>query len=333
MTIDTEQLKQAIDLRDLAGQSVELRRESSTEMSGPCPKCGGTDRFHVKADWFFCRQCNEKGGDAIAFVQWLEGLDFRAACERLSGRAVSPPAPAHRRQPERKPGATSWKAPAWQTAAQAALARAQDRLWNQPEGEPGRAYLEGRGLRLDAWLAFDLGYGPAWNPARQEELPAIWLPWQNRRITAIQYRFIGEDVDKGERFSQKGGGDRLLFGVHLLGKNPAGADTLILCEGELNACSLWQECYREHPADVASWGPKDNLRPEVIRVAAAVAKRYQRVIVWADEPEDAVKALQALGAVEALRSPDGMDANDLLQRGWLAGLVAELLDESVKVAA
>lgn len=47
------------DLIELAGRYTQLRKASGTkEWEGPCPKCGGRDRFHVKADAFFCRQCH-----------------------------------------------------------------------------------------------------------------------------------------------------------------------------------------------------------------------------------------------------------------------------------
>ena len=65
--IDTMDLKRRIDLRELAGRFVDLRRESANESSASCPKCGGDDRLHVTRDWFFCRQCSKKRDDAIAF--------------------------------------------------------------------------------------------------------------------------------------------------------------------------------------------------------------------------------------------------------------------------
>ena len=44
-----------------------LRKESTSSYCGPCPKCGGDDRFVYKTDTgrFWCRQCNPKGGDLI----------------------------------------------------------------------------------------------------------------------------------------------------------------------------------------------------------------------------------------------------------------------------
>lgn len=55
---------------------------------GPCPACGGTDRFSVDRhkNVFFCRRSG-KGGDAIALVQYLEGADFLGAVEIITGEA------------------------------------------------------------------------------------------------------------------------------------------------------------------------------------------------------------------------------------------------------
>ena len=60
-TIDTETIKKNTNLIDLASRYTELRRESSKESSGACPKCGGDDRFHVTNEMFFCRQCYTLG--------------------------------------------------------------------------------------------------------------------------------------------------------------------------------------------------------------------------------------------------------------------------------
>jgi hypothetical protein len=44
------------------------------EHKGPCPKCGGTDRFWITQDnKFGCRGCHEKYGDVIEFHQWMYG--------------------------------------------------------------------------------------------------------------------------------------------------------------------------------------------------------------------------------------------------------------------
>lgn len=74
-------------LDELGRRKISLKRAGS-EMVGPCPVCGGRDRFgvHVRKGIWHCRHAG-RGGDAIALVQYLDGADFLAACETLTGRA------------------------------------------------------------------------------------------------------------------------------------------------------------------------------------------------------------------------------------------------------
>ncbi|MGQ3671208.1 DUF7146 domain-containing protein [Xanthobacter sp. TB0136] len=69
----------------LTRRSIKLRR-AGTELVGPCPVCGGRDRFGVnlRKNLFHCRKSG-RGGDAIALVEYLDGADFLAACEWLTG--------------------------------------------------------------------------------------------------------------------------------------------------------------------------------------------------------------------------------------------------------
>ncbi len=62
----------------------DLRKESLKSLCGPCPKCGGDDRFVYKTDTdrFWCRQCNEKGGDVIDFHAWIEGVDIKGLMKK-----------------------------------------------------------------------------------------------------------------------------------------------------------------------------------------------------------------------------------------------------------
>lgn len=351
--IDTEAIKGGVDLRDLAGGRVELRPETSggREQSGPCPKCGGDDRLHVTADWFMCRQCHPKRGDALEYVQWL-GLaaDFRAACEYLGGPALIPsPGPAGptvKRTPAAKSKAASWQDAAWQSDARAILTQAQAALIG-PEGAEGRDYLTAWGLTPATWGAWGLGYTPAaWDRPLAEHLlrqgvdPKTWpnvgygvaknragdlyatraaivIPWQRDKITALKYRFLTVP-DGGLRYSSKGGGQCLAFGLGLAGEH---FSTLWLLEGELNALALWQALHdgRRVNFDVVSFGAESGaLTPTV----TAWAKRYQQVIVWADDPGKAAAATAAIPGAFGLRSPlhDGhkLDANDLLRLGKLA---------------
>lgn len=72
----------------LARRGIHLRR-SGVERIGPCPKCGGTDRFsvNVKDNVWNCRQCKPDtvAGDVIGLVEWWDGCDFGGALDYLDG--------------------------------------------------------------------------------------------------------------------------------------------------------------------------------------------------------------------------------------------------------
>lgn len=72
-----------------AARGAGLRRVGA-ELVGPCPACGGTDRFgiNLRRQVFHCRGSG-RGGDVIEMVQYLDACDFIAACTALAGEAPS----------------------------------------------------------------------------------------------------------------------------------------------------------------------------------------------------------------------------------------------------
>src|ERR671933_455903 len=83
--IDTAAIKQRIDLLGLIGADTR-----GGEYAGPCPFCGGRDRFRVqpeKGRWW-CRGCSDgpRWQDAIAYVRRREGVGFAETCQRLGAR-------------------------------------------------------------------------------------------------------------------------------------------------------------------------------------------------------------------------------------------------------
>lgn len=349
-----EEVKSRFDLLAYAQQHTELRKVAAGEWAGPCPRCGGSDRFHVRADVWFCRQCKYNDAhpwqDAITLVQMIENCTFNDALARMAGNAIT--TPPERRRPvatAKKEQPSAWKSPQWQREARRALEAAQSRLYDtdDPTGEPGRAYLADRGIRYDMWVAFGLGIADAWNNKAGRPMPAIWIPWQNREITYITARFIGvQKDDKGaDRFGPAFGrklqpsddarynGQRFLFGLqHCTDADPGRLHTLFLVEGELNAVAVFQCTFGQYPCDVLSFGPRSQLlNADVTGLAAKVAQRYRRVLVWADEPGDALKAAGTIPNAIPVRSPTingrECDANALLADGLLADVIACLLSE------
>jgi len=133
------------------------------EQGGPCPCCGGTDRFAVNAkkNLWLCR-ASGSGGDAIALAQHVKGLDFIGACEEVLGR----PAPergshesdeqraareqAFARRVEQSRGEQQRTADDYNRYREAERRRAHD-LWQSARaarGTPVEQYLLLRGLEL-----------------------------------------------------------------------------------------------------------------------------------------------------------------------------------------
>ena len=334
-TIDTEQIKHGIDLSEMAGRYTELSRESALEMAGPCPKCGGNDRFHCTADWFFCRQCHPKRGDVIAFVQWAAGLSFLDACKILAGGSLPtldqmPTRPARRaaRQSEGiEPG-----------QAREIVERAAVALLDSPEGEAGRAYLSGRGIGPTAWEAYRLGFRadvPLPGTRGKKRAVAIAIPWilSDGRIPAIRYRFLtvqsytdDQGRERTEKQTAQSGSSfagRLFGGPMLVG--PSDGRTLLLCEGEINAMSVWTATLGS--IDTLSLGSESAHLPE--RAIQAI-QGYSRVIVWADQARQAGRLMDTLPGAMGLSSPRGMDANDLHRAGMLRAFLDKAIERNVQ---
>ena len=288
----------SVDLLALIGRDTDLVRISGTqggEWAGPCPFCGGEDRLHVSprrpagARWY-CRQCTPRGGDAIDYLRGRDHLSFGEAVARLADMVPAgffPQLRSHAAR-EKYPVGHAWQDPAWQHGARRLIFAATARLAG-PDGEAGRTYLLGRGILPAIWQAWSLGFAEVWHPGRKANLPAITLPWTcHGEIQAVQYRFIEPDLTKGERFGQRMGGERMLYGLDTLtGTRPA----LVIVEGELNALAVWQ--VGREQADVVSCGPQGNLqRPSVLKDVKRLAHQYPRVVLWADESALAADAAE-----------------------------------------
>ena len=89
---EIDDLKTRINILDVVGQDTtftESARSYGGTYKGPCPWCGGEDRFHVHpvdGNWW-CRQCDRKGSDAIAYWQQRYNCDFATAVKMLKAAA------------------------------------------------------------------------------------------------------------------------------------------------------------------------------------------------------------------------------------------------------
>ena len=306
------------DLPGLIGQRTTLHKEARGEWAGPCPLCrAGDDRLRVwpsKGRWW-CRVC-ERGGDAIDWVMATEGLSFDVAVDRLLKNTPSIPAgPKFTPAPKAQPAG-------WQKRAERALAEAQANL--RPDS-PGAEYLGRRHLLSQTWRAFGLGYGMARYPETEDELPAIAIPWyRGGKLTAIRYRFIDPPGKHrltslpGSQFSGQLFGGQALPGWVFLPPDEGRTNserwhTLVVCEGEINAMSIWQVAHQTG-VHVLSLGSESSKVPDGLN---AIAQRYGRVIVWMDKPQRVRQVMRHIPGADGIPSPGGRDANDLLQAGEL----------------
>lgn len=221
-----------MNVLDLAEKHVDLKRMASTkggEYAGPCPGCGGDDRFRVwpaekdgEGSWW-CRGCN-KSGDVIQFLIEFEGKTFPQACE-----ALHKPMPDARRFHSfhsKQKHKSDWdpvrvKAPEgvnknlWSQKAQKFAEWAHKKLL---KNEEQLSYLAGRGIDKDTAIHFKLGYNPgsknnsaifrpreSWGlqPEIKEDgtLKKLWIPrgivipcFSGDEILRIRIRRPGSDL-------------------------------------------------------------------------------------------------------------------------------------------
>jgi phage/plasmid primase-like uncharacterized protein len=146
---------------ELARRNIKLAGKK-VERAGPCPACGGDDRFsvNVRKQVWNCRGCGV-GGDIVDLVKHLEGCEFKAAVETLAGdyrpeRPACTPPPAAPKTDDEEYERKQHRTAAW--------------LWSQRRpiaGTPAEAYLRARGITCP--LPVTLAY----LPARGEYPPAM----------------------------------------------------------------------------------------------------------------------------------------------------------------
>jgi phage/plasmid primase-like uncharacterized protein len=86
------------DILAIAKRYVTLKKATNIEFIGPCPTCGGTNRFgvNVKKQVWHCRCCG-KGGDVISLVMHADNVSFAGAVAALTGEAQAAPRASPRR--------------------------------------------------------------------------------------------------------------------------------------------------------------------------------------------------------------------------------------------
>lgn len=176
---------------------LEPKKAGSThggEWCGPCPGCGGDDRFRIWPEQnngngsFWCRQCG-KTGDPITFLMEFEGKTYPDACKALDIKMEkreyrTPMAPEtgkdkhrtsniqHRTLNKKK----SLPPDIWMEKAGALVEWAHGKLL---ENNEQLAWLNNRGIDSEAVKRFCLGWNPGkdgqdlWRPRESWGLPTV----------------------------------------------------------------------------------------------------------------------------------------------------------------
>jgi DNA primase len=262
-----EAVKNAADIVVLVEARTRLRKVGG-RYTGRCPfHEERTPSFSVSPDrgTYHCFGCGV-GGDAITFVEEIEGVDFVGAIEWLADRfnvpleyeESSPAADAARRRRDRL-----------HALLEQAASFYERYLWDSAAGEPVRAYLAGRGLEEAICREFRLGLSPGGNSLVRKAGEKGFTPaelsgaglisrrggdyFANRlmfpladargRIVGFQARTLRKDDPRkyvnspeGELFHKSA----ILYGLHLARASVAKQDRAVIVEGNTDVIALRQ---------------------------------------------------------------------------------------------
>ena len=72
-------------LSPISESAPGLRQKTANELAGPCPWCGGDDRFvvFINTGRFLCRGCRPNGGDVIDFHCFNENLNVSELAKKI----------------------------------------------------------------------------------------------------------------------------------------------------------------------------------------------------------------------------------------------------------
>ena len=156
-----DEIKQRIDIVDLIGSYTPLQK-AGRSYKGLCPfhteKTPSFIVFPETGTWHCFGACST-GGDAFTFVMRQENMDFSEALRFLAERTGVLLTPLDDVELEARDEEDRLRA----------INTAAADYWHQilvssPLGEPGRRYLERRGVTRETMDAFQLGYAPdAWH--------------------------------------------------------------------------------------------------------------------------------------------------------------------------
>ncbi|MEO6077770.1 MAG: DNA primase [Candidatus Andersenbacteria bacterium] len=199
MSAETEQIKERLNIADVIGEHVKLKRAGAS-FKGLCPFHGEkTPSFVVtpaRGSWH-CFGCGE-GGDVFTFVEKIEGIDFVGALKLLADRAGV-------QLPDYKPNVENHRQRLFDVL-DAARMFYHEILMNQKAGKKAKEYLLDRGVTEDTMKLFSIGYAPhGWDVTQN------WLMKKGYTLEEIISAGIAGAGQSGKSFNRFRG--RIMFPV------------------------------------------------------------------------------------------------------------------------
>lgn len=329
--LDANTVKLSTDLIHLISLDTHLKKVASTgsgEWAGPCPFCGGEDRFRVQeqappgklpeGQRWMCRQCNPKWSDVIGYVMKRDNLGFKEALKRLAPEMDRSPATTY--QP---PTSLEVNRAEWVSTALMFVEECVDHLWGV-DGKNARAYLHWRCLNEDALKRWAIGYNPNEGYGKPEEwgLPPeekIWIP---RGIVipcqdAAGMHYIKIRRQSGDpKYLNLKGGEHWPFGMSTY----LGVNSAFLFEGEFDVVLAHQTGFIG--VGYASMPAGQHIKTEYQRFFESVFD----VIVQFDNDDPGQQAADELCKLSHFHKADYFpQGKDLTEYAQLGGNVFEWL--------
>jgi DNA primase len=221
-----EELLSRVDIVDLVGRHVELKRSGSS-LKGLCPFHGEkTPSFHVSAvrQRYHCFGCGVSG-DALRFMTEHLGYVFPAAIEELA-QQVGMAVPQDRRTAEDIERAAAQRER--RESLFEVLARAEAHFRRQLKGSPRAIhYLEGRGLTGVIAARFGLGYASDSGRGLASVYPAYDDPVLVEAGLVVVREEAGGEQRRYDRFR-----DRIMFPIRSVQGQVIGFGARVIDHGE-----------------------------------------------------------------------------------------------------
>lgn len=272
MAVDQSSLDLIATIQKYGGRVQRVASTEGGEWKGPCPKCGGTDRFTVQPEYgsnggrWSCRQCSPQWGDTVGFVQFVNDIGFVDACKELSiqlefksdGNKATPPVDLAK-------------------APESAPPKPSKRIYQDLAD-----YARKHGVEPHVFTAW------GWKDGTHNNRPCIFIPGHDDGIDRI--RFV--DKPKAEFRPVKEGRRRCLYGWERALAMTGEGRALVLCNGQP---SVVMAQHYNIPA-IAQTDGENALEPHTLDQLVAELKNGRKLIIALDGDEPGRKATEKIKA-------------------------------------